>query len=268
MKLPIFNLRNQKSGEKTLPNQFSEEYRPDLIRRAVLAVQASRRQPYGAYPEAGQRHSAEVSKRRRKYRGCYGHGISRVTRKVLSRRGTQFNWVGALVPHTRGGRRAHPPKAEKIWQQKINKKENHKAIRSALAATLNRELVGGKGHRLPPTYPFIFDSSAENLAKTKEIKKILEQLNLGEELEHSSIKKVRAGKGKSRGRRYQKKKGLLLVVGGGCNLLKAGRNIPGMDVVKVNQLNAEWLAPGGQAGRITLFTEKAIDRLGGENLFV
>ena len=35
----------------------------------------------------------------------------------------------------------------------------------------------------------------------------------------------------------------------------------------MNSLNAELLAPGGQPGRITLFTEGAIDRLKKENLF-
>ena len=47
-----------------------------------------------------------------------------------------MNWVGAFAPGTVGGRRAHPPKSEKIWSKKINKKENAKAIRSAISATL------------------------------------------------------------------------------------------------------------------------------------
>ena len=124
MKLPIYNKEMNQKGEKELPSQFSEAYRPDLIKRAVLSLQSRARQVYGADPQAGQRHSSELSKRRRKYRGCYGFGISRVNRKILSRRGTRFNWVGATSPQTRGGRRAHPPKAEKQFAQKINKKES------------------------------------------------------------------------------------------------------------------------------------------------
>jgi large subunit ribosomal protein L4e len=268
MKLSIINLQNQKTGEKVLPSQFKEEYRPDLIKRAVLALQSRARQPYGASPEAGKRHSAELSRRRRKYRGAYGQGISRVTRKIMTRRGTRFYWVGAVSPGTRGGRRAHPPTAEKIWEQKINQKENRKAIRSALAATLDKELVQQRGHRVPDNYPFIIDKEMEQLTKTKEIEGFLGKLNLQEELRRSAIKKIRAGLGKLRGRKYQKKKGILVVVGTVCPLLKAAQNIPGTDVVKVNQLNAHLLAPGCQPGRITLFTENAIDVMEKNKLFI
>src|SRR3989338_1849766 len=98
MKLNILNLQKSKVGQMDLPEQFKEEYRPDLIKRAVHALQSAARQRYGADPEAGFRHSSKLTKRRRKYRGCYGFGISRVNRKILSRRGTRFNWVGAFSP--------------------------------------------------------------------------------------------------------------------------------------------------------------------------
>lgn len=268
MQIPIFNLQNQRTGEKEMPSQFNEEYRPDLIKRAVLTLQTNKRQPYGVSPEAGKRHSAELSRRRRKYRGAYGHGISRVTRKILTRRGTRFYWVGATAPNTRGGRRAHPPKAEKIWQQKLNKKENRKAIRSALTATLNKEIVQQRGHKIPDNYPFLINPEIEKLTKTKEVKEILKKLNLHKELQRSSIKKIRAGIGKLRGRKYQRKKGLLIVVGEDCPLLKSAKNIPGIDIVEPAQLNAELLAPGCMPGRITLFTEKAIDKLEEGKLFI
>ena len=38
-----------------------------------------------------------------------------------------MNWVGAFAPGTVGGRKAHAPNAEKIFDKKINKKENRKA---------------------------------------------------------------------------------------------------------------------------------------------
>jgi len=268
MKIPIYDLQNQKTGEKDLPDQFTEPARPDLIKKAVLALQANKRQQYGAKPDAGKRHSAELSRRRRKYRGAYGHGISRVTRKILTRRGTRFYWVGAVSPGTRGGRRAHPPKAEKIWDQKINKKENRKAIRSALSATLNKGLVQERGHKLPENYPFIINSEMEKLNKTKLVQETLKKLGFQAELERSLIKKIRAGLGKLRGRKYQKKKGLLIVVGEKCPLSRSGRNIPGIDIVTPNQLNAELLAPGKMIGRITLYTENAVNRLEQDKLFV
>lgn len=268
MKLPIIDSSKKNTGEMNLPSQFSEEFRPDLIRRAVLALQANARQPYGNAPLAGMRSSSKLTKRRRKYRGCYGLGVSRVNRKIMSRRGTRFNWVGALSPHTRGGLRAHPPRAEKELGQKINKKENRKAIRSAMAATLNRAVVEERGHKIPAEYPFILNASAENLQKTKDVEKMLMQLGFEDELQRSQIKIIRAGRGKLRGRKYKSKKGILIITGSNCLLIKSAKNIPGIDVAEVKSLNAELLAPGAVPGRVTLWTEQAIKDLAGKKLFV
>ena len=266
-KLPVFNLHKNKVADKELPSQFNEEHRPDLIKRAVHALMSAVRQQYGAYPDAGMRHSSRLSKRRRKYRGSYGLGISRVNRKILSRRGTRFNWVGAFSPQTVGGRRSHPPKAEKIWIQKINQKENRKAIRSAMAATINKNIVEKRGHNLPENYPFIINGDFENIKTTKEVSKILTSLGFDKELERSKLKTIRAGIGKMRGRKYKTKKGILMVVSGECPLIKSAKNIPGLEVVFVKSINAELLAPGALPGRVTLWTEKAIDLIGKENLF-
>jgi large subunit ribosomal protein L4e len=268
MKLAILDSERNSKGDIELPAQFNEEFRPDLIKRAVHALQSSRRQRYGATPRAGMRHSSDLSKRRRKYRGCYGFGISRVNRKILSRRGTRMFWVGASSPQTRGGKRSHPAKAEKILEKQINKKENRKAIRSAMAATLSKDLVDKRGHFTPENYPFIIDSSLEQLSKTKEITQALLNLGFKEELERSLIKKVRAGMGKLRGRRYQRKKGPLVVVSDNCPLLKSAQNIAGVDVVSVKGVNVELLAPGASAGRVTLWTDKAIDVVSKDNLFM
>ncbi|MBR9675763.1 50S ribosomal protein L4 [Candidatus Woesearchaeota archaeon] len=268
MKAKIRNITGaQSSKEIVFPSQFSEEIRPDLIKRAVLTIQANKRQAYGAKPRAGMRHSAELSRRRRKYRGSYGLGISRVPRKILSRRGTRMMWVGATAPGTKGGRRAHPPKASKGWAQKINVKEKRKAIRSALSASINKELVENRGHRVPSEYPLVIESKAEELTKTKQVVDMLTKLGLGEELERCQEKKIRAGKGTMRGRKYKKKKGPLLVIAKKSNLLTSARSISGVDVEIVDCLNTELLAPGTSPGRLTIYTEDAIKRLNEEKLF-
>ena len=177
-------------------------------------------------------------------------------------------WVGATTPQTVGGRRAHPPKVEKIWEQKINAKENRKAIRSALAATVDKEIVAKRGHKLPLEYPFVLDASFEQINKTQQILDALLKLGFAEELSRSMVKKIRAGAGKSRGRRYQRKKGILLVVGGDCPLLKAARNIPGIEIIPAKAINAEVLAPGTMPGRVTLCTTQALEMLDKEKLFV
>lgn len=267
MKLPRLDRNSAAQGTLELPPQFHEPLRPDIIRRAVLAVQSRQRQSYGAHPMAGKRASAKLSRRRHDYKGSYGIGISRVPRKILSHRGSRFSWVAAFAPGTVKGRRSHPPKAAKRWEQKINRKENRKAIRSAIAATINRELVTVRGHHLPAGYPFIIDGSIENIGKTGDVVALLSRLGFDAELQRAAVKKVRAGKGKARGRPYKKKKGILIVVGGDCPLLRTARNISGCDVAHVAALNAQLLAPGAMPGRATLWTEHAIERLSKERLF-
>ncbi|MAE42860.1 50S ribosomal protein L4 [Candidatus Woesearchaeota archaeon] len=268
MKLSIFETSKSKTGEISLPRQFNEEVRPDLIKRAVLALQSNRKQPYGASPQAGKRSSAMLSKRRRAYRGCYGFGISRTPRKVLSRRGRRLFWVGAFAPNTVGGRRAHPPKAEKILSKKINKKERRKAIRSAISATVISDLVKSRGHILPENYPLVLGKNFEDFSKTKEVLATLKNFGFEKELERTNKKSIRAGKGKARGRKYKTKKGPLIVVSKENNLTKAASNIPGIEVVNVKDLNAELLAPGAIPGRLTLWTKAAIELLEKEKLFL
>ena len=186
MELKILSTDKKESGKKKLPKQFDEPVRADLIKKAVEAIQANNRQPYGANDRAGKRASATLSRRRHDYRGSYGIGISRVPRKIMSRRGTRMNWVGAVAPGTVGGRRAHPPKAEKKWSQKINKKENRKSIRSAMAATLNPELAKERGHVVPEGYPFIIESKIQDISKAKDAKKVMDSLGLKKELTRAS----------------------------------------------------------------------------------
>ncbi|MEM2915819.1 MAG: 50S ribosomal protein L4 [Candidatus Woesearchaeota archaeon] len=267
MDLTIRSPTNAEEGKKKLPPQFSEQIRPDIIKRAVEAIWSHKRQPYSSDPCAGKKASAKLSRRRRDYRGGYGHGISRVPRKILSRNGTQMYWVAANAPGTVKGRRAHPPVSSKIWRQKINEKERKKAIRSALAATISRQHVISRGHAVPVNYPFIISNAFESLEKTKDVIAALVSLGLKEELSRSAKWKIRSGRGKMRGRKYRSAIGPLLVVGGQCKLLKAAGNIAGIDVADATHLNASLLAPGAMPGRLTLFTANAIDKIAKERLF-
>ncbi len=266
MKANYFNIQGKKEKSIELPEQFNEPIRPDLIHKAVLVVQSNNRQPYGAKPTAGQRYSAKLPKRRRKYKGTYGRGISRIARKTTWHRGTQFGLVGAFAPGTTGGRKAHPPKASKIWSKDLNIKERRKAIRSALAASVNEELVKKRGHKFKEL-PSVIESKIESLEKTKKVKDLLIKLGLKDELKRASTKKVRAGKGKMRGRKYKRKKGPLIVVSKTCSLEKSARNLPGIDICIVNNLNAELLAPGTIPGRLTIYSQESIDKINKLKLF-
>ena len=185
----------------------------------------------------------------------------------MSRNGTQMNWKGAFAPGMVGGRRAHPPKADRVWDKKINVKERRKAIRSALAATIDKNVVTIRGHKVPTNYPFILESSVEDIAKTQQVTEMLMKLKFDDELARAAVKKIRGGIGKTRGRPYQTRIGPLIVVSKACPLMKSASNIAGIDVVDVSKLNASLLAPGTHAGRLTLYTEAALDRMEKEELF-
>lgn len=265
MKADIYDIEGKKVKSVELPKQFNEEYRPDIILRAFLAIMSHDRQPYGAKQDAGE-YASKLSRRRRDFKTAYGHGMSRVPRKTILRRGRHFFFVGATSPNTRGGRRAHPPKSEKIWDQKINIKERRKAIRSAIAATSLKDVVKERGHKFYDV-PVIIEDKFESITKTKDVRNVLLKLGLKEELKRIETRKVRAGKGKLRGRKYRTKVGPLIVVSSESKLLKSGRNIQGVDVVDVKKLNAKLLAPGGHPGRLCLWTNKAIEIMKKDNLF-
>lgn len=266
-KLSIYSLDGAKGGQKQMPMQFAEPVRADLIKKAVLSLQSRARQPYGADPEAGKKHSTYVSRRRRDYRGSYGKGISRVPRKVLSRRGSQFNWVGAFAPGMVGGRRAHPPKASKDWTRDINKKENRKAIRAALAATIIKDVVAKRGHVVPENYPFIVADAVEQITKTKDLVSALSKLGFDAELARAQLPVETSGKAARRGH-SKGRKSVLLVVSSDAPVMLAAANVPGMDCAAVHELNAEILAPGTHAGRITLYTEAALKIMEEKKLFI
>ncbi|HHI04075.1 MAG TPA: 50S ribosomal protein L4 [Candidatus Woesearchaeota archaeon] len=267
MKAILKSAAGTTKGTINLPVQFEEEIRPDLIKRAVLAVQSHKYQPQGTDIEAGKKYSSKLSRRRRDYKTSYGYGISRVPRKILSYRGTRFNWQGATSPNTVGGRQSHPPKSEKIIYRKINKKERRKAIRSAMAASVQKELVLKRGHYVEE-YPLVLEDSIENLKQTKDVLSLLKKLKMEKELERAAKKTRKTGNARRRGRKSKRRKGPLFVVSKKCDLVKAASNIPGVNVVEIESLNAELLAPGCEIGRLTFYTKSAVEKLEKLNLFI
>lgn len=248
------------AGDVELPAVFSTPYRPDVIKRAVLAEQSARRQPYGADPLAGKRTSAHYHGKRRYRWGMMNKEMARMAR-IHGKVGF-LSYTARFVPQAVKGRRAHPPKAGKIWLERVNRKEKTLAIKSALAASANMSLVEARGHKASES-PIILIEDTENAAKTKEIASLLALL-VPKELARCAAKKVRAGRGKMRGRKYKRRKGPLLIVSKECSLMKAARGISGVDVVGAQQLRAELLAPGTHAGRLLIITKPALDKIAEE----
>ena len=255
----------------TLPSVFESEIREDLVRSAVHASRANRRQAYGhnehdgkRAPQPGMKHSVEWWGK--------GRGVSRIMRKTGQR-------TGARNPHTRGGRRAHGPKVAKDWSQKLNSKQRTLARNSAIAASINPEMVSSRGHNFDDKvrFPIVIDGYKESRGEstekydleslplqnsTRKFVAMMKGLGLGEDLDRAkSGRTIRAGKGTMRGRKYRTPKSLLLVVAGRDGLHKAARNVPGVDVVAAKDLCAEDLAPGGDMGRLTVWTKAAIEAM-------
>jgi len=167
-----------------------------------------------------------------------------------------------FVPQAVKGREAFPPLVEKVWEQKINDKERRKAISSAIAATAIKELVAKRGHKVEKLkLPIIVDDKIQTISKTKELVEFLRKIGLEDELERIKEKKVRAGRGKSRGRRYKRKTGILFVVTEDKGIGKAVKNLTGCNVCRVENLSAETLAPGATPGRLAIFIKSAIGKL-------
>ncbi|MHC1586765.1 MAG: 50S ribosomal protein L4 [Candidatus Hecatellaceae archaeon] len=254
-KVPVYSLDGAVKGSINLPPAFQTPIRPDLIKRAVLSVQSKRFQPKGRDPMAGKRTTAESF--------GVGLGLARIPR--VKGHGTLRSGQGAFAPGTVGGRLAHPPTPEKIIVKRINKKERRLAIKSAIAATAIRELVERRGHKIKDVeaLPIVVEDKLEKVSSTRRLREILEILGLKEELERvKEGVKVRAGKGRRRGRRLKRKKGPLIVVSSESSpVMKAARNLPGVDICPVERLNAELLAPGTHPGRLTIWTESAVKKL-------
>ncbi|MHA1595291.1 MAG: 50S ribosomal protein L4 [Candidatus Baldrarchaeia archaeon] len=254
MKVHVYSLEGEPIKEITLPEVFNTPLRPDLIRRAVISAITARIQPYGVDKMAGKRKTAES--------WGAGYGLARVPR--IKGWGYPAAGRAAIAPMTVGGRRAHPPVPEKKIWERINKKERLLALKSAIAATANIDLVRRRGHIVDevPELPLVISDEFQKIKKTREAREIFMKLGLWPDLVRAKEGvRIRAGIGKMRGRKYKKPKGPLIVVYEDNGIVKAIRNFPGVDVVTVNLLNVEILAPGAHPGRLTLWTESAINYL-------
>lgn len=245
----VFNLKGKQVTTIKLPNTFKTPLRPDTIKRAVITIQSHRHQPQGRDPMAGKRTTAES-------RGV-GFGISRVARVKEGQR-------AAFVTSVVGGRATHPPKAEKKIRRKLPRKEMRLAFCSAVAATASKETVAARGHIVEdvPDFPLVVVDDIQNLKKTQEVRDAFIQLGVWSDIYRvKESRKIRAGKGKIRGRKIKQAVGPLLIIDKDEGIAKAADNIPGVNVVTLKDLNTELLAPGTHPGRLTVWTNTAIEKL-------
>jgi large subunit ribosomal protein L4e len=246
----LFSLQGKVVKNVDLPEAFNFPLRKDLIVRFTNAYQSNGRTPYGSYWFAGNRRVG--------HNLGPNHGISRYPR-------VQGTMRGVLLSNARGGRSAFHPVAEKNWNMKVNKKERNYAKLSALSCTVDPEMVKKRGHKFTAeSLPIIMEDGFELIEKTREATDILKNVGVfGDILRSKEGTKIRAGRGKSRGRRYITPKSILFVVKDKSHLSKALKNLPGVDIVRPEELNAYVLAPGGHPGRLLVMTEGALNEVRG-----
>jgi large subunit ribosomal protein L4e len=238
-----------------IPDVMKASIRPDIVNFVHHQISNNKRQPYAVSKKAGHQTSAES--------WGTGRAVSRIPR--VPGGGTHRAGQGAFGNMCRGGRMFAPTKIWRRWHRKVNVNLKRYAVVSAIAASAIPSLVLARGHRIEsvPEFPLVISDSAESIEKTSAALKVLKQIGAAPDADKAKDSHaIRPGKGKMRNRRYINRKGPLIVYGTeGAKLVKAFRNIPGIDIVNVERLNLLKLAPGGHLGRFVIWTKSAFEKL-------
>jgi len=243
-----------------IPNVFKAPIRPDIVHAVHTGMNKNKRQPYAVSEKAGHQTSAES--------WGTGRAVARIPR--VSGGGTHRAGQAAFGNMCRSGRMFAPTKVWRKWHQKINLNQKRFATASALAASSSAALLMARGHDVSavPEVPLVVSSTAfadSAITKTSKAIALLKAVGAGADVERvKKSRKVRAGKGKMRGRRHTQRRGPLVVYNpeeDGKDLVLAFRNIPGVETSSVYSLNLLQLAPGGHLGRFIVWTSSAFSAL-------
>ncbi|WAQ83823.1 hypothetical protein PtA15_4A272 [Puccinia triticina] len=257
MARPVVNVRStsgQSSSTIPLPAVFTAPIRNDVVQDIHKNLAKNKRQAYAVSSKAGEQTSAES--------WGTGRAVARIPR--VGGGGTHRSGQAAFGNMCRGGRMFAPTKIWRKWHVKTNLKQRRYAIVSAIAATAVPSLVLARGHRIEKIaeVPLVIADEVESISKTKEAVAVLKSLNAhADVMKVSNSRKARAGKGKMRGRRYRQRRGPLVIYNEDKGIVRAFRNIPGVELVCVHRMNLLQLAPGGHIGRFCIWTQGAFSQL-------
>jgi len=161
-----------------------------------------------------------------------------------------------------------PTKTWRKWHRKVAVNLRRYAIVSAVAASAVPSLVFARGHKVQEVedIPLVVPSEVESYTQTKQAVALLKKIGAFEDVDRvKESVAVRAGQGKMRNRRYVHRRGPLVVYANDQGVVKAFRNLPGVDLVSINKLSILQLAPGGHLGRFVIWTKAAFSQL--DNIF-
>jgi len=252
--ISVYNEQGEASGQVTLPAVFKAPIRPDVVNFVHSNMAKNSRQPYAVHKHAGHQTSAES--------WGTGRAVARIPR--VRGGGTHRSGQGAFGNMCRGGRMFAPTKTWRRWHRPVNQKQRRFAVCSALAASAVPALLMARGHKVDnlPEVPVVCTNAIESLTKTKGAVSLLKRLNAYEDVEKcQNSKKIRAGKGKMRNRRYVMRRGPLVIYNEDHGIKQAFRNLPGVELISVDRLNLLKLAPGSHLGRFCIWSQGAFEKL-------
>jgi len=252
----VYNFENpsEKAGTVPMPAVLTSPLRPDLVREVHKNMSKNARQAYAVKQKAGYDTAAES--------WGTGRAVARIPRAPGG--GTHRAGQACFGNQARGGGMYNPTTVWRRWHRRVNVTQKRHAVAVALASSSLPPLVMARGHRIGQVaeLPLVVSDGLESVTKTKEAVEALKKLGCGEDLQRVlDSKKVRAGQGKARNRRYRMRCGPLIIYNEDNGITRAMRNIPGVEATSVDNLNLLRLAPGGHFGRFLIFTEGAFKKL-------
>ena len=252
----IFSLNGEVSGTIELPKVYDTPIRADLVHQIYTNLAKNAMQPHGTDPLAGVKVSA-VS---------WGPGRAKARVPRINGSGSNRNGQGAYANFCRGGHRFAPPNIMRRWFRPVPIRQRRYAIASAIAATSVVPLVQARGHIIGEVkqVPIVVINQIEEIKRTREAVALLKAVGVYGDVQRVLDGKIhRASKGKYRRSAFKTKKGPLVIFNQDKGIVKAFRNIPGVDTVCVKAISLAKLAPGAQLGRLTIWTEDAFKNLDG-----
>lgn len=250
----VFGVNGKELKSVDVPAVFGAPIRTDLIHFIHTNMAKNTRQAYAVSKLSGLQTPAES--------WGPGRAVARVPRVPGS--GTRRCGQAARANFTRKGRMYGATQTIRRWHRKMNVNQKRYAVASAISASAVNGFVSAKGHIIEhlPQLPMVISTEIESIVHTKDAEKFFRAIGLKDEMERvKNSKALRAGKGKSRNRRYTCRVGPMVIVGNGSKCDLGFRNIPGVKVANVNSLSLIDLCPGGHPGRLLIWSEKAFTQL-------
>jgi large subunit ribosomal protein L4e len=250
----VVSVEGQQVSTVELPKVFNTPIRAEVVKEVYVNLAKNAMQPHGTSPMAGVRVSA----------ASWGTGRAKARVPRVNGSGTNRSGQGAYANFCRGGHRFAPPNIQRRWFRPVPSRQRKFAIASAIAATAVVPLVQARGHLLGEIkeVPIVVADAIQEIKRTREAVEILKKVGLYQDVQRVLDGKVhRSSKGKFRRSAYKTKKGPLVIYNDDNGLVKAFRNIPGVETISVKALSLAKLAPAAQLGRLTVWTESAFKSL-------